>query len=82
MPAYLHVCQESNVGMWRGVEEHYFNTRLCIYASDLAHTIALGVTKNEQQNIICSNLPSSVINRNRNRKESEGHCLSKCTLVH
>lgn len=65
-----------------GVEEHYFNTRLSIYSSNFAHTIALGGTKTKQQNIICNNLPSSITNRTSTRRESGSPCLSQCTLVH
>lgn len=80
MLAYLLTCQESNVRVCgEGAEEHYFNTRRCIYSSDFAHTIALSVAHKKARYNLQS---SSVINRNRNRKESESPCLSKYTLVH
>lgn len=62
---------KQHVSAQREWGSYYFNTRLCIYSSDLAHTIALGVTKNKQQNIICSNLPCPMINRNNIEKNQK-----------
>lgn len=51
------------VSVGRRAGGDYLNTRLGIYSSNSAHTIALRVTKSKQQNIICSNLT------NRDRKQ-------------
>lgn len=65
---YLHIWQEPN--MWlhsQGVGENYFNSRVYIYSSDLAYTIAFHAAKINSK-IICTDFPVPVINRNSNRK--------------
>lgn len=64
----------------QGAGEYYFNSRVCIYSSDLAYAVALSVTKVNNKTI-WSNFPIPVINRNSNRKEPKDLGLSKHILV-
>lgn len=64
----------------REAGEHYFNSGVCIFPSNLAYAVALSVTRVNSKTI-CSNSPIPVINRKSNRKEPKDLGSSKHVLA-